>query len=800
MIQQVFCNNMKNKTNFLIRHRLKNGMCINCGNQTHSAKGTGPFRKYKPLSTPHASNGICLKCNPINNSVNYGTKNVTGDDSSLEETVMPLPFNPQGQLISQESKDLTQVIIDSQNTFHMDSNLLNESNSLDMKNETKLLPSAPSLTYRRGKDFLLTVQNENITLDRNRCKTLWKNAQKMHLLGRNNGLSGGKLEKAIAAFSKAEESMALLTSMSHSDKDNAYSEFRIQVLIDLANLYMTMQRFEQAKEILINAVKFHEQTFTAENMQHHTISSTLLLVNIFRLLFIIDYGFDDKVSCDTILKRGVMMLRKVQNIDANNEKMLCLLSAFLAFVSVQEKDIPKKISSASQSIKIIETLSKQYSKNNDYAFQMVQSLRLASLSYRSGNLFEKASATITQAINIINNLIKSNPKAPSFIFEKHRCYSALVSHLKFSLKPGEKVNDVLSALTNEASSITQFLKFVPSAVKCWDRLTMIYIDTAQLQEQMRNKTAALETLNLALDSAERSVQLPHESSFEFYFNFTRALAENGRILFDMKRYKAAIPFYVRVEDIFSNHIVDHEKAKDDEFYYEQFSHIMITAYRCATEMNDKSHSFFFVTKAIEIGEMMDTRKGKIYLTKNMNNLGDFHLERKEYKKAIDMYRESLKIITPLFTKYRWHFFLGLNFCSVHRGLAKAFKAVNDDFSESYHRRELLNYQADLHGIIELSGSQNDSIIQLREKCNHIPVTKSFKLKNSGHSVYILPSIPGKNPLEDQARALEEDYGVKIPDNVKEYCNKMSDQSVDNKTCLQGLSQVSIFNHDRATHT
>ena len=403
-------------------------------------------------------------------------------------------------------------------------------------------------------------------------------------------------------------------------------------------------------------------------------------------------------------------------------------------------------------------------------------------------------------MGIINNLIKSNPKAPSFIFEKHRCYSALVSHLKLSLKPGGKVSDILSALINESSSISHFLKFVPSAMKCWDRLTMIHIDTAQLQEQMKNKSAALDTLNLALGSAEKSVQLPHASSFEFHFNFTRALAENGRILFDMKRYEAAIPFYARVEDIFSNHIVDHEKAKDNEFYYEQFSHIMITAYRCATEMNDKSHSFFFVTKAIEIGEMMDTRKGKVYLTKNMNNLGDFHLERKEYKKAIDMYRESLKIITPLFTKYRWHLFLGMNFCSVHLGLANAFKAINDDFSESYHRRELLDYQADLHGIIELSGSQNDSISHLREKCNQIPVTKSIKLKNSGHSVYILPSISGKNPLEDQARALEEDYDVKIPDNVKEYCNKMSEQSLESKTCVQGLSQASIFDHDRATHS
>ena len=53
---------------------------------------------------------------------------------------------------------------------------------------------------------------------------------------------------------------------------------------------------------------------------------------------------------------------------------------------------------------------------------------------------------------------------------------------------------------------------------------MIYINNAQLQEQMRNKNTALETLNLALDSAERSVQFTHVFSLEPDYNFTRSMS------------------------------------------------------------------------------------------------------------------------------------------------------------------------------------------------------------------------------------------------------------------------------------
>ena len=644
--------------------------------------------------------------------------------------------------------------------------------------------------------------SQNIAGDReeNRSKQLWKKANMLHQVGYESGLLDDKIEIAASAFDDAGKAMEDLLSITDSNNQSRikYINFLIQIHIDSTRFQSQIGKYNEAQKIMLKAKDLHQKTWNCKNKKHWKQNSdaTLVLVDINQHYSIACYNLGNKTSLQSHCRESIITLRELQKYKStNNEKLNELLSLTLALSVIDEKNVSSSLSYASEATRIIKTLASKYPSNENYRHRMSRIYRLSNFAFRDANQFQDAEKYLCDAIEIELELLRKHPNSLLYLYEISYCYSAYVSYLKAINEKGDHDNAILTALINQVSAANQVLKRIPSDTELWNSLSCAYLEISPLQERQGNKDASLSTLDQALESATQCVSAKnHPDIFFHYYDLVRVLTDRGRLLNLMSRYEEAIESYARAEEVYRHNIWKHPKANDEvDFYRKVFNSSMLAAHDVANRMNDNDRAYSFLKSSIDIGCGMQTRVGIISLSTNMISFGKLNIESHQYQTAIDVFSEALSMTKTEFCQNPWHYYIGVNYANALLGLANAYQCSKNILLETQSRCEYLEYQADLHGKSDIRGSQHDSLIQLRRECTDVPKTNRYTLNSCSKSIYILSAIPGKDPLEDQNRALAEDYDIIIPDDVRHSFRELQRLALTNNVNFQQLCEYAFSN-------
>ena len=830
---------------YLEKHRLKHGMCIHCGNQTHLIKGYGPFRKPKPLNTEYASNGVCLRCHPpppqatnhtalmdvpliaeavVSNPIDplpvqeYGInenssemstmKGFTNDHISAPTKPMVIHLSSSAQ--SQQpppakNPEIYQSTSD-YNVDHTDTTIYTTSIS-----EITPEPSAPpendindvsSALHKSTLDNSAKSTQKNTSgLEENRSDQLWKKANMLYQVGCRSGLLDDKIDTAESAFYDAEKAMEDLLSITDSNDQSRirYINFLIQVRIDSTRFLNLLGKYYEAQRIILKAKDLHQDTWNCKSKINWKKNSdaTLVLVEINQYVSTVSFQLGNKKRLESHCRESLVMLRELQkHIGTSNDKMNSLLALTLAFLTIDEKNVSTSICDSLEAMNTIMTLASKYPENEDYKYKMAKIHRLSSFALRDGNQFQSAEKFVCDAIEIMQKLLKKHPNSVLYLYETYYCYCAYVDHLRHINKKGDQDDAILAALINKVSSANQILTRNPSDASIWDSLTCCRLEVSHLQEKQGNNDASLSTLNQAMESAKECVNYKdHSDSFFHHYDLFRVLTDRGRLLNLMTRYKEAVQSYADAEEAYRHHIWKHPKANgDDDFYRKVFTSSMFYAHEVANKLNNYDRAYLFLKSSIDIGRVMQTRAGKVSLSSNLIEFGKLNVEKHQYQKAIEVYTEALSMTKEEFSLNPWHYYIGANYAAALLGLANAYegaKGTRNFLLETQTRREYLDYQAELHGKSDIRASKNDPIAQLRRKCTEVPKIKKYTLDGCSMSIYITSGIPGKDPLEDQARALAEDYDFVITEEVRNSFRELQKLAQKNNVSFQDLCDYAL---------
>jgi len=408
---------------------------------------------------------------------------------------------------------------------------------------------------------------------------------------------------------------------------------------------------------------------------------------------------------------------------------------------------------------------------------------------------------------------------------------------------------LLAANEGAAKALSRLVEILPSVSRYWNCLVDILLNISELFEKSNEPKKELATLVRARECAEKSVNLLRTSDSDkddanntkkadllvHQYDLVRVLLCHANFLYKNKQYEKSLSLYDHVHEIYTESILCHPDCmKEGDFYMDKCARALRNAYDCAKQADVIHRAEFFITQAVEVGRKMTSRIHKQYQATSLHTLGCLHLEYKRYQDAMKCFQETLSFIEPLHKQYPWHYFLITSYASSHDGLAQVYQALGDKESEIQHRRIFLKAHADLHGndvmkwwgevatLIPTAGCNHANDIhnnttvcvkdddhqgeqhfsvnleKLRDKCkwNNLPPTKVFTLRcffpqNNGgtfqdYSVYITSGIPGKDPLENQARILKEDSAGVIPLNCRIAFRKLHALALKNTVSFQEL--------------
>jgi hypothetical protein len=189
--------------------------------------------------------------------------------------------------------------------------------------------------------------------------------------------------------------------------------------------------------------------------------------------------------------------------------------------------------------------------------------------------------------------------------------------------------------------------------------------------------------------------------------------------------------------------------------------------------------------AFKVGKNCPSREGIQRLADILGARGTMQKKEERNAEAITAYRQVLEIARPVFDKAPWHWYLRSNVAIANFNLAELYQRVGDIANEVRARQQYLKVWGG-----PILGMKTETYIdpdpppsaaevgRLRTFMAHLPGMKRFTipavfngLKYKFH-IYISNVPWPKDPLEDQARWLEEERGGTIPEDIRESFRKL----------------------------
>lgn len=206
---------------------------------------------------------------------------------------------------------------------------------------------------------------------------------------------------------------------------------------------------------------------------------------------------------------------------------------------------------------------------------------------------------------------------------------------------------------------------------------------------------------------------------------------------------------------------------------------------------------------IATGERLGTgcavRSGKQSLAGLLNTRGSIHQKAGRYQEAITAYKAGLEVARPAWEEAKWHWYLLQAVAGAYLHLGELYQLTGNLTEEVRARQEWLRIWGgplqsyNTVGLIDPDPAPSEEIAgKLREEMGKKKGMKKFTVPCDFNGVkypfdvYIMDVRWPKDPLEDQARWLEEERGGTIPEPVRESFRKLHKLAHDNNVSYQDL--------------
>jgi tetratricopeptide (TPR) repeat protein len=280
--------------------------------------------------------------------------------------------------------------------------------------------------------------------------------------------------------------------------------------------------------------------------------------------------------------------------------------------------------------------------------------------------------------------------------------------------------------------------------------------------------------------------------------FARALRQRALLHEEEKQDQAAFPLLQEAMQVCEQQVFA-DQAAPDAHHLSAFLDFAVTAVQCAHRLGRSEEAFRIADLAYRLGKDCPDREGIQSLASTLGTCGSIHKKAGRNAEAIAAYRRGLEVSKLKFEGATWHWWLRQNVGGAYLHLGELYQRLGDIPAEVRARQEFLRVWGKpilgmkAQGYIDPDPPPSEAEAQrLRALMAKLPGMKRFTipcdfngLKYPFH-VYVTDVPWPKDPLEDQARWLEEVRGGTIPKEVRESFRKLHKIAHDNKVSFQDL--------------
>jgi tetratricopeptide (TPR) repeat protein len=323
----------------------------------------------------------------------------------------------------------------------------------------------------------------------------------------------------------------------------------------------------------------------------------------------------------------------------------------------------------------------------------------------------------------------------------------------------------------------------------------------------KDEAACRKCLQQAIDAGGRlAAKFPRAA--EFNYQYARAYFQLGVLEQEGDRHEAAAEAFRRAIDIYQDSVARSGPGQDPENQSEFLG--WIDAGRSSLEKLGRNDEILvWIAAGEKLGADCPTRAGKQSLAGLLNTRGSIHEKAGRNREAIAAYRAGLAVARPAWEEARWHWYLHQAVAGAYYHLSALYQKTGDRDEEVRARQEWLRIWGgplqsyNTKGLIDPDPPPGGDVV--RKLRAEMAVEKGMKrftipcdfngVKYPFH-VYIMDVRWPKDPLEDQARWLEEERGGKIPEEVRESFRKLHKIAHENNVSFQDLCVYALGDKDK----
>jgi len=602
----------------------------------------------------------------------------------------------------------------------------------------------------------------------------------------------GSVDKAVAIL---EYAIRILEALAAKQPEN--KEFRFQLAKTrsaLGILYRDLQQNRRARPFLEQSLHDFEVLVGRGPVK---LEHSLGIVESLGALGGVTRDGDKNMEARRCYERGLALAQKLYDEHPNDMECLQSLMHFvgsLAELTKYDGNYVKALELDDEFLDLLEFARKrlphspQLLLNRGIGYEDKSDL-LAKLKRP-----DEASKCYQEAIASYRSAAKENPLVSRYqwaLANGLRSWAArLSSRGKFAEAKAcyEESCEILDALTQRVDDRPMY---GAALIESWERLAEFYRGTkGDTSDVVAQQQGRLRCLDQAIQVGRKlSKKFPDDT--ELHSQFAEVLFQRAWYDSDADRNKEAFPFYQECVEIFRKRVWS-GGHKPTAYQVERFFVWMTYAQQCAVKLKRSDEVMRLAKVAYDLGKGSTDREVIDPLGTLVSRSADVHKEAGRYTEAIRVYTRALEIRKPALEKTPWHWFLRSHVAGDFKDLAECYQKISDFRGEVQAWREYLRIWSEpMHGmkiadyVDPARPSDEPEAVRLRQFAKSTPETKPFYYSYDQAGVrfpltVFITNVPWpKDPLEDQARCVQEQYGGTIPTDVREYFRKLHKLAYEN---------------------
>ena len=400
---------------------------------------------------------------------------------------------------------------------------------------------------------------------------------------------------------------------------------------------------------------------------------------------------------------------------------------------------------------------------------------------------DEAMKCYRESIASYRSAAKENPLASRFqwlLADELRTWAAQLSSRRDYAQAKacyEESCEILDALTQRVDDRPMY---GAALIESWESLAEFYQGTkGDTSNEVTQQQGRLRCLDQAVQIG-RKLSKKFPTDVELHFQLAEILFQRAFYDSSAERNTEAYPFYQESVETFTSRVATADN-KPTSYQLNRFLAWMDFAQQCAQKLKRDDEVTRLAKVADDVGKGAEDRMAVTCLGTLISRAATVHYNASRFKDASLAYSRAIQIRKPAFEKAPWHWYLRANSAGDYKSLAECYQKIGDPKGEVEAWRAYLTiWCAPMYGM--KIGSYVDparpadppEAARVRQFAGSTPEMKRFNFTYDLNGVrypnpVFITNVPWpKDPLEDQARYLEDLNGGTIPPEVRESFRKL----------------------------